>query len=120
MCHIPIMFAWVRSKQAVFDSIPDLFQRAENALAVFTLITYFVHQFVGRYKEPLAASQCELEDWTYRYIRGGNAAWRAIETVPYVFASLPKLAIASTGSMSLILPSNGRPGGPGIISVIAY
>ena len=67
------------------------------------------------YEDFLAASERESVDGTWQirtWIHMGE------NELPYVSANLSRLAIESAGSISLMFPNSGRPGGPGIGSVM--
>ena len=67
------------------------------------------------YEDFLATSERECVDGTWQF-RTWIIGVRI--SLPYVSANLSRLAIESAGSISLMFPNSGRPGGPGISSVM--
>lgn len=96
-------------------TISNLIQSTRHYLREPFLVAYFVHEFVGRYEDSFVATKSKLEDraWEVR-----KSLENTEGKLPYVSASLRRLAIESAGSTSLMFPNNGRPGGPGICSVM--
>ena len=61
----PIMFPSISSKEAICNAISDLFESSRHVLGEPLLVADLVHQIVGRYEQPLLASEVELEDRTW-------------------------------------------------------
>ena len=115
MCNLPIVFSRVCREQSIFNPISNLFQWPRHRFRKAFLVADFVHEFVGGDEEPLFAAEVELEDRACRPC--SQCVFQDLinrDCTPYVSANRLRLLMESAGSISLRLPSNGRPGGPGM------
>jgi hypothetical protein len=118
MSYLPVVFSWIGREETIMYTVSNLFERAKHHLCESFLITYFVQKFVGWYEDFLAATESGFEDGTWEWElrkmpEGGGGGY-----LPYVSASLQRLAVASSGSISFEFPNIGRPGAPGIGSAM--
>jgi hypothetical protein len=113
MRNLPIVFPRVCGEKTIVDSISNLLESSGDGLCEPLLVADLVHQLMGRDEYSVATAKVELED---RACPGSVSARhsRIPEDIPYISASRVRLADESAGSMSLILPKIGRPGGPGM------